>query len=425
MVETPSRFRSEPWWPGQQPARWVAAALLVRVVAAVAVDTWARRKGQLCLFDDTRVYWHLAGQIRAGLSYVVPQYDVPHFALRTPGYPLFLAACRALFGDGTLAPRLIQAALGAASVGLLVHLVKNTVAPPDRGRRAGEWAGPIAALEPFSAGLSVLLLSESVFVPLMMLGLCGLERLTRLGARIVSSSSIAWIAILTGLVQAATVLIRPSWLLFVPLAALWLFWNADPAERRARAGWAAVLLLGFLLGMAPWWARNARVFGRFVPTAIWMGASLYDGLNPQATGASDMKFLDDPEIRSLDELEQDRVLRERSLAFARENPARSLELAAIKLARFWSPWPNAEGFRGPAVAVSSVVLTVPLYGLMLAGAWSVRGNGRALWLLAGPLVYVVLLHLVFVGSIRYRIAAEVPALGLAAAALTRGGRTDA
>ena len=53
--------------------------------------------------------------------------------------------------------------------------------------------------------------------------------------------------------------------------------------------------------MAPWWVRNARVYGRFVPTALWMGASLYDGLNPAATGASDMRFLDEPEIWPLDE----------------------------------------------------------------------------------------------------------------------------
>jgi hypothetical protein len=62
---------------------------------------------------------------------------------------------------------------------------------------------------------------------------------------------------------------------------------------------------------------------------------------------------------------------------------------------------------------------LPLYGLMLWGAWSVRRDFRALTLLAGPLVYVMLLHVVFVGSIRYRIAVEVPALGLAAVALTR------
>ncbi|MEJ7637449.1 MAG: hypothetical protein WKF75_05505 [Singulisphaera sp.] len=38
-------------------------------------------------------------------------------------------------------------------------------------------------------------------------------------------------------------------------------------------------------------------------------------------------------------------------------------------------------------------------------------------LLAGPLLYTCALHVVFVGSMRYRIVNEVPALGLAAIGL--------
>ena len=44
------------------------------------------------------------------------------------------------------------------------------------------------------------------------------------------------------------------------------------------------MALGLVVVMAPWWVRNASIYGKFVPTAVWMGASLYDGLNPGPRG---------------------------------------------------------------------------------------------------------------------------------------------
>ena len=416
--DTDAPGSADPAWLKASLVRWVVVAFLVRLAAALAVDFWARQRGVLCLFDDTRIYWYLAGRICGWQSYMVPQYEVPHFALRTPGYPLFLAGCRALFGESTLAPRLLQALACALSVGLLMQLVRRTVGQEARGRRATVWAGRIAALEPFSIGLSALLLSETLFVPLVMLGLCGLERLTRPG--LAGNRGLGLASIGAGLVQGITVLVRPSWLLFMPLACVWLL-RAMTAERRirARAGMISLFVLGFVLILAPWWARNALVFQRFVPTALWMGASLYDGLNPAATGASDMRFLDDPEIRQLDEQSQDRFLRDQAWAFVRDQPVRALQLAAIKFGRFWSPWPNAAEFRYPGVAVVSAVISIPLFALMAAGVWGLRNNRRALFLMAAPLIYVSLLHLVFVGSIRYRLAVQVPAFGLVAFALSK------
>ena len=95
-----------------------------------------------------------------------------------------------------------------------------------------------------------------------------------------------------------------------------------------------------------------EIYGRFVPTALWMGASLYDGLNPNATGASDMSFLGDREIWPLDEQDQDAELSRRAIAFARENPKQVLSLALVKLGRFWSPWPNTGSLFSPGLALA-------------------------------------------------------------------------
>ena len=69
---------------------------------------------------------------------------------------------------------------------------------------------------------------------------------------------------------------------------------------------------------------------------------------------------------------------------------------------------------------------LPIFALILLGAWDRRRDPRALVLLAGPLLYFAALHMVFVGSIRYRIPAEVPAMGLAAiGAVQWAGRRSA
>jgi 4-amino-4-deoxy-L-arabinose transferase-like glycosyltransferase len=390
----------------------------LRVLAALLVQWFTWRKGALCVFPDTTLYWHLAGTIRAGTPFEVVEWgDLPRFALRTPGYPLFLAACRLVFGDRVLPVRLVQAALGTWAVWLVARLTARVVGDDASSRRIGTvplLAALFAALEPYLIALTVLVLSEAVFIPLMLVALVGLAALWP------SSGSSpprrgGLVALATGLAAGAAVLVRPSWALFVP--AMLVAWIAlsEPGRRGAAFRGALVVGLGVVLVMAPWWVRNARLYGRFVPTALWAGASLYDGLNPRATGASDMDwFLADPEIWPLDEETQDAELRRRALDFAWNQPGRALELAAIKLARFWSPWPNTGQFRSTLVNLASAAVIIPLFGLLAVGAWDRRRDLRALVLLAGPLVYFSALHMIFASSMRYRIPAAVPALGLAA-----------
>jgi 4-amino-4-deoxy-L-arabinose transferase-like glycosyltransferase len=407
-------------------------ALGLRILAADAVDLYVHRGGseRLCLFPDTKIYWGLARTIRAGTTYEYVEWsDIPHFAIRTPGYPLFLAACQSVFGERTLAVRLVQAALGAASVYLVYRLTFQiappvTRAPTDLTPPSRRWTVPLtaaalAAIHPYYLFMSSLILSEAIFVPLMLASLWGLAALWSAPG---ASTGLSWrkdslVALASGAAAGLAILVRPSWALFVPVILLIWFMaqgNDRSALLTALRG-ALVFALALALTMSPWWLRNAGIYGRFVPTALWMGASLYDGLNPKATGASDMvAFLEDPEIWPLDEQDQDALLTRRAVTFARENPARAIKLAVIKLARYWSPWPNAEGFRSRSLVVAGAVVEIPIFGLMALGAWDRRRDRRAWALLAGPLLYFCAIHLVFASSMRYRIPGEMPALGLAA-----------
>jgi hypothetical protein len=200
---------------------------------------------------------------------------------------------------------------------------------------------------------------------------------------------------------------------------------------------AASTLLGLVLAMLPWWIRNASVTGRFVPTTLQVGASLYDGLNLDATGASDMKFVKRFEAdeakaekqlpaergESL-ELRLDRRMRAEALAWARANPSRALQLAGVKFLRLWNVWPNAPGLSASWLAGFAVFFTyTPLLILAIMGAWRTVGRGWPYILCCLPAVYLTLLHVVFVSSIRYRDPAMLALLALAAGGL-RSGKTE-
>jgi 4-amino-4-deoxy-L-arabinose transferase-like glycosyltransferase len=417
-------------------------AFFLRVLAAGAVEMYARRGGsqRLCLFPDTEIYWGLARQIRGSALYQYVEFaDIPHFAIRTPGYPLFLALCHALFGERTLAVRLVQAVLGVVSVYFVYELTRQFLNPTRIGQLRPEstprsWsapliAGALAAVSPYCVLLSPLILSEAVFEPLMLGALSCLATLwTKRGGAASRAGYLDWlVALASGALSGAAVLVRPSWAFFVPVALLGWVVVTLPDRRAMRGAIRGAVLcgLGMVLVLGPWWSRNTNVLGRPVATALWFGASLYDGLNPEATGASDMSFLGDPAFWPLDEQGQDFRLTRRAAEFARAHPRQAIRLAAVKLGRYWSPWPNAEGFRSTTLAVASACVELPILALVAMGAWHRRRDPRAWVLLAGPLLYFCALHLVFASSMRYRIPGEMAALGLASLGLTpRGSGLD-
>lgn len=190
------------------------------------------------------------------------------------------------------------------------------------------------------------------------------------------------------------------------------------------------MLAGLILTMIPWWTRNARVCGRFVPTTLQVGASLYDGLNPQATGASNMDLVPEPveKLRQRAaggevprdaalEVELDRRFRAAARAFARENPASVARLAAVKLLRTWNVWPNEPSFAAWPIRLAVLLSYVPVLVLGILGAAGTIRRGWPYVLCWLPAVYFTLLHVIFASSIRYRQPAMLGLMVLAAGAV--------
>ncbi|WP_164103760.1 hypothetical protein [Candidatus Laterigemmans baculatus] len=409
----------------------LAVALGLRIGVASWWQTRLDRQDRAFGMGDSEGYWVLAGQLAAGLPY---QYGSPDAAVfRAPGYPLLLSPLHApddprqpLWSRSLGKARLLGCVLGTLAVGLVIGLSVWL-----DGRGTAIIAGTLAALYPGGVTMSVLLLSEAPFVPLMLLVLGALVALLqsehhpeadrRRGRGIVLAGA-------AGCLSGLAVLTRPSWLLFLPFYFALRLVLAE--QRRRELGWAIVAGTAMAVTMAPWWVRNYRVTGQFVPTTLQVGASLYDGWHAGATGASDtgMEFSSEfaAELRREDaaagggpranfEYRLNQRMAAAAVAWAREHPGEVVRLAGAKIARTWWPWPSAAELPGGAV----VRWAFALGALAIAVPGAIYAVGRRFWRsplfpLVVPVLYFTLLHAVFVGSIRYRQPALVALIVLAA-----------
>ncbi len=92
----------------------------------------------------------------------------------------------------------------------------------------------------------------------------------------------------------------------------------------------------------------------------------------------------------------------------RDHPARSAKLAAIKIARTWSPVPLSNDYGTRPYVVAGLIYSAPFYFLILLGLVRSRLPGSVKFLLAAGAIYFTAIHALSVGSLRYRIPAEPP-----------------
>jgi 4-amino-4-deoxy-L-arabinose transferase-like glycosyltransferase len=333
--------------------------------------------------------------------------------MRMPGFPLLLAAGMKLFGERMLWIRVLLAVVGTAACGLVYFLGRELFDPS-----IGLIACLLAAISPVFIVFSVLLLSETFFALGLLASLLAFVRLIRTETDPAASGNArrrTLVAAIAGFLAAVATLIRPTWFLVAPAFATGYL--LAPGNRKQRLVPALLLLATFALGMAPWAIRNQQVTGHFVATTLWVGPSLYDGLSPLASGASDMTFIEKEGLYrqpGMSEFDNDRHYRRLAWDFVRSHPLRAIELAVIKMGRFWNPLPNAEQFGHWAIRLVVGLFEAPVLLLAAVGLWRSRGTVWRWLPAAAPVVYFALVHTVFIGSLRYRLPAEYALLVLTA-----------
>jgi len=396
-------------------------ALLLRVVAAIVIDQHVTAAGRTFLIEgDANRYWELAQHIAAGEDYSI--FQPPRRVLNTPGFPLLLAACLRMFGSSVFAASLVMAVIGTSCCWLTWLLARKLL-----DDSAALWAMLIMAVSPLQIGSSVQILSETQFTFGLIVCLIALARLLKQPRE----ASCRRIALTNGFLTGLTVLVRPGWLLWTGISAgMVVLFGQMSLARRILCG--ALIGIGCFVALLPWAWRNHEVTGHWIFTSLWSGPSLYDGLHEGATGASDMDFFDKENVLSMmSEYDANAHYKQRAIDFVISNPGRTLELAIIKAGRYLSPSLNAAGFSGGLFSVFCKLWYSVLTVLIFAGVFSLRRKLSIVALLAAPFLQFLLVHMVFVGSIRYRLPVEFPLSILAAQGLVtlwrrwnRGARPD-
>ena len=426
-------------------AAWWRGLLAVFLAALVLRGAFVATRSADLAWPDAQEYDAIARRLLAEGVY---REDLGRQASRAPGYPLFVAGCYAARLTDPRAVFALQALAGAAACVVVALLGRRMF-----DERVGLLAGWIAALDPFAIYFSGTLLSETLFT----LGLAGyvLLLLLLLDARNLCRG--LWLAVAAGALAGGLTLLRSSFLFFpffvIPFAALTLWRrNAAPPSLQSPSSpvypaprpdtrhltpssdtghptppvssgvpvlrcvmlWA-VMIVVMILALTPWTVRNYRIFARVVPTTLQVGESLYEAFSPYADGGPAMDRIDWPAVRGgpMGELENNDFFKKAAVKYVREHPARAGELAVEKARRFWNVVPNHGPHRSGAYVAISLAAVVPVYLLALAGLCCWRGGG--FWLLVSPVIYFAVMHMVFVGSVRYRVPV-MPFLGILAAA---------
>jgi 4-amino-4-deoxy-L-arabinose transferase-like glycosyltransferase len=415
---------TRPWQTS--PYLWTGlflAALAVRLLAAV---WWQQRlpEGKQFGFGDSESYWRLGLKLARGQDYEYG--DGGWKVFRTPGYPLLLAGLFRIVPGGPAGPHVLWGRGLSVILGCLTVAGVAALAWQLFGPRTAFLAAALTAFYPEAIAASVFVLSEAPFGPPLMVQMVAWVLAWRAST---AAAQTGW-SVVAGMAAGVGTLVRPSWLLFTPFAlAACLLCTAD---RRRQLTIGLVMLAAFAATMVPWWIRNYRVAGRFVPTSLQVGTSLYDGLNPAASGASEMSFV--PEFAAkqvqadaaqaaaglppagLFEDRLDRRLQAAAIDWAAKNPQRACQLAWTKFLRMWSPVPNAGEFSSLTLRLVLAVTYTPVLLAALVGVWKFARRGWLYLLCTLPAVYFTLLHVVFVSSIRYRQPAMLLLIVLAAGA---------
>jgi 4-amino-4-deoxy-L-arabinose transferase-like glycosyltransferase len=391
--------------------RWLALVTACGFGLRVLIVTLSR--GERVTGDGYE--WSRQGNLNAAGHWFVSAFSLKPTALRPPAWALVLTVWAWLGQHDWFQQQLLSCAIGAATVAV-VGLAARHLA----GDRAGLVAASIAAVY---AGFWIFeraLLSETLL-------LLGIAVMILLAYRFRDNPSTARATVL-GAMCGLLAMIRSEQILVLPLLVLPLIVAVRGVDWRRRMAWLALATVAMLVVVAPWTIFNLSRYQRPVLLSNGFGGAAATGncnltyYGPEI-GYGDLRCV--PIYAPGDQSVQDTEDAHTALRYAEAHLSR---LPLVLFARegrafgFWNPFQQTTfdaQFMGTWVGITR--LGMISYWLLLvpgvAGGVLLRRRRVVIYPLLAFVATAALAVAPTIGDVRYRAAAEVPLVLLAAVAI--------
>jgi 4-amino-4-deoxy-L-arabinose transferase-like glycosyltransferase len=393
---------------------------LLALVVRVAFVLWAPGEPT----GDGFFYHVLGHELMVGKGYV--NVDGSPANTWMPGWPAFLALLYGTFGVHARLAMAVNALLGAATAVLVARLGARLV-----GGRVGELAGALYAIWPGLVYFSATLFNESLFGLLLVIALSAVVSAAEASDRRPLRFALA------GLSLGACAWVKAEPLVLCLPVVAYLFVSRKTKSAFLRE--VAILLAVTGAVVVPWTIRNYVVFDRFIPTAAGGGMVIYAANHPGASGGNDMvsllAYARELGVEDLTQAEQNIAINDRAWAdvrgFVAEDPAEALRRMGRKLVLTYGGDSEGadivRGFYGPeqwhleASTWRRLVVVADIFWLLMAIACAIGVLAARRWplpsrvLVFGTLATWLILHLIFMGGMRFHVP-EITLLAIVAAA---------
>jgi hypothetical protein len=212
------------------------------------------------------------------------------------------------------------------------------------------------------------------------------------------------------IISVLAILVRPTLDLLNPILIVLFIGFVHASGWRSVVKYLGIYFITYMVLLSPWWMHQYQKYGEFIRLNLADGIVLYSGNNPlNKTGGgivgTDVDMSSFANEKNL--VIRNNKMKTAAIEYIMVNPGHFIELAGLKFLRFWRLWPHTQHYQQWYVVAASLLS----YGLILflAIGFMLRSGGRYFRKLL-PIIalfgYLTLVHMVTIGSIRYRFPLE-------------------